>query len=51
MDYLGNSDGLMSNLYYYLWMKGDYLKDTAFSVAIPDTIIFKSGLPQVDIFD
>lgn len=45
MEYLGNSDGLISNLYYYLWMKGDSLKASAFPVLIPDTIIYSQGLP------
>jgi hypothetical protein len=43
MNFLGNSNGLVDSIYYYLWMKNDILKNSAFPVSIPDTIIFKSG--------
>lgn len=45
MNFLGNSNGLASNIYYYLWMKNDTLEPNAFPVSIPDTIIYVSGLP------
>lgn len=45
MNFLGNSNGLVSNIYYYFWVKSEDLDPESFKVAIPDTIIFVGGLP------
>ncbi|KAL4508548.1 hypothetical protein ABPG72_003852 [Tetrahymena utriculariae] len=38
-----NTNLLVENLYYLLWLKDSGLKDASFNVKIPDTIILQSG--------
>lgn len=47
MNFLGNTNGLIDQIYYYLWVKNESFKGNKYPVGIPDTIIFNSGLPQV----
>ncbi len=50
MIHLGNTNGIVENIYYYMWYKDDSIKEESFKVCIPDTIIFKNGMPQVWYF-
>jgi len=40
---LRNTNLVVENLYYLLWLKDSGLKDASFSVKIPDTVIIQSG--------
>jgi hypothetical protein len=42
---VGNSNGIVDNIYYYLWMKNDIIDAELDDVSIPDTVVFKDGLP------
>lgn len=44
-----NTNGLVDNIYHYFWLKDESLLKESFSIRIPDTIIFKNGIPQVII--
>lgn len=42
MSLLTNSNSIIDNIYYFLWLKKESgLKDNAFPIKIPDTIIMK----------
>lgn len=42
---LGNTNGVIENLYYYLWYNDDSMKPESFKVSIPHTVIFKNCMP------
>jgi len=41
---MDNSNGIMENIYYYLWMK-DEMELQGEAISIPDTIIYKDSMP------
>lgn len=45
----GAIDGLVDEIYYYLWKK-DPLSGEALSVRLPDTIIYKYDMPSIWYF-
>jgi hypothetical protein len=38
---INNSNKLIENIYYLMWLKDDSLKDSSFPIHIPDTILFR----------
>jgi len=44
---IGNTNGLIDTIYYYLWYKDESIKAGIFNVRIPDTVIYKYGKPQM----
>ena len=44
--FIANTDSVVDNIYYYLWLKDDCTKIDTINIAVPNTIIFKNGKPQ-----
>jgi hypothetical protein len=47
---LGNSNGVIDSIYYYLWYKDESIKEGTFKVKLPDTIIFQHTRPTIWYF-
>ncbi|CAD8143110.1 unnamed protein product [Paramecium octaurelia] len=45
-----NTNGIAESIYHYIWLKDDSLIKESFQLRLPDTIIFKNGMPQVWYF-
>lgn len=42
-----NTNGAAENIYHFLWFKDESLLKESFSIRIPDTLVYKNGVPQV----
>ena len=40
-----NTNGLIDNIYHFLWLKDDSLLKESFKLRVPETLIYKSGCP------
>ncbi|CAD8138952.1 unnamed protein product [Paramecium pentaurelia] len=45
-----NTNGIAESIYHYIWLKDDSLIKESFQLRLPDTILFKNGMPQVWYF-
>ncbi|CAK88555.1 unnamed protein product (macronuclear) [Paramecium tetraurelia] len=45
-----NTNGVAYNIYHFLWFKDESLLKESFQIRIPDTLIYKNGVPQVWYF-
>lgn len=40
-----NTNGIAESIYHYIWLKDDSLIKESFQLRLPDTILFKNGMP------